>query len=201
MKGSKIWEKPVSPLTIAIISGLFLFVSSVIAALINVLLPYFINNQPVNEVDSSYLSSFESGDSQSESNSVGVYKSSVISLDTLPINNDAYTLSDMDYDFFKKHDGTDSLKVSISGDTKKINENKIVVAKAYENGFIKRGYTTVEHGVICPDYFDIIAILYDVDGKYLTLSKVSIYSDQDSFSHIEMVFDNVNEGLYYVDFF
>ena len=191
MKIPKTWKKEVSPLTIAIISGLFVFGGSVIAALITVLLPYFINNQPANELDSS----------NSESNSLGVYKSSVISLDTLPISNDAYTLSEMEYVFFKKHDGTDSLKISISGDTKKINENKRLEAKAYENGFIKRGNSTVEYGIICPDYFDIIAILYDADGKYLTLSKVSIYTDQDSFSHIEMVFDNVNEGLYYVDFF
>lgn len=201
MSGFKKWKKEVSPLTIAIISGLFVLVGPIIAALITVILPYFINNHLEFEPDSSYSSSVEPSDPQSKSDSVGIYKSSVISLDTLPIDNDIYTISNMEYEFFKKHDGTDSLKISISGDTKKTTENKIIVAKAYENGFIKRGYTTVERGVVCPDYFDVIAILYDADGKYLTLSKVSIYSDQDSFSHIEMVFDNVNIGLYYVDFF
>lgn len=215
MKKIKIWKKEVSPLTITLLGALLGGVLGIVGSLINVLLPRFIDGKFESNSNSSYSNDSKPSDSPgeaisdspssvSESNSktiIAPYKSSVISLEDLPIDKEAYTLSDIDFTFFNKHDGTDALKILVSGDIKKVNGYKIVVAKVYENGFIKRGYETVEYGSISPDSFDIIAVLYDWDGKYVTLSKASVYTDQDRFSHIEIIFDNVDYGTYYVDFF
>lgn len=211
MKSQKFWRKEISLLTSTLIAGGFVLLS----ALITVLLPYFINKQ--SDIDSvsadgsssqsgSYYEESESNSSldESKSNSKPTfppYRSSVESLEKFPINKEAYTISDFDFNFIKKHDGTDALKIMVSGDVKEINEYRIVPATAYDSGFIKSKIVAFEQGIICPEFFDVIAVLYNWDGEYITISKATIYTDQDHFSHIEVVFDNVDHGIYYVDFF
>lgn len=187
----------------------------VLGALITVLVPYFIDKQfdidsvPTDESSfqsSSYVEESKTDFSLDKSESTSKptfppYKSSVELLEELPINKEAYTLSGLDFEFDNKRDGTKTLRIMVSGDVKDINKYRIVPATAFKNGLIKKQIVDVEYGMICPEFFNVIAVLYNWDGDYITISKASIYTDQDHFSHIEVTFDNLDYGMYYVDFF
>lgn len=160
----------------------------------------------ISSSSSTYVEESKTDSSQDKSESTSKptfppYKSSVELLEKLPINKEAYTLSDIDFEFDNKRDGTKTLRIMVSGDVKDINKYRIVPATAFKNGLIKKQIVDVEYGMICPEFFNVIAVLYNWDGDYITISKASIYTDQDHFSHIEVTFDNLDYGMYYVDFF
>lgn len=198
-------QHEISKLTEVVLAGIFVLGG----ALITGIFTYIAYNPPKggdassNETISSTVSStFESKINESETNSKLpiVRHGTVKTIEGLPLYKDAYTLTSIDYSFFNKDD-TETLRILISGDVNKIDTNKSITADIYKNIFLKKKIVKVETGWVFPDHFDVIAVIYNEDGEYISTSKATIYSDQEHFSHIAMTFDNVEEGEIFVDFF